>query len=72
MRALRNDPKHSGPQRRAQLSFLGCTAFVCVRTLLVIILPFYAECDCKECLPKGDVIVVMKNQTSAAAIVAIR
>ena len=57
MRALQNDPKHSCPPRRAQVSFYGCTAFVCVRTVLVTILPFYAECVCKEFLPEGDVFV---------------
>ena len=40
VRALQSGPNHSGPQRRAQVRSLGCTAFVCVRTPLVIILPF--------------------------------
>ena len=53
MRALQIDPARGSPQRGAQMYFY------------VIIMPFCAECDCKECLPEGEVVVVMDSLTLA-------
>ena len=41
---------------------------MCVQTFLVILMPFYTECERKE----GDVVFVMKNQTFEAIVTAIR
>merc|ERR1719454_1681120 len=72
MRALQIDPKHGNPQRWAQMCFYGCTASVCMQTILVIIMPFCTECECKEGLSEGDVVFIMDNQTIAGVITAIR
>ena len=72
MRALQIDPKHYSPQRWAQMSFYGCTASMGVQALLVIIMPLCAEFVYKKGLSEDDVVVVMENQTLAAAITAIR
>jgi hypothetical protein len=66
--ALQIDPKHGRFQRRAQVCFYGCTVPMCVQTFLIILIPFYAECECKE----GDVVFVMKNQTLEAVVTANR
>ena len=68
MRALQIDPNHGRSQRRAQVCFYGCTVPMCVQTFLIILMPFYTECECKE----GDVVFVMKNQTFEAVVTAIR
>ena len=67
MRALQIDPKHGRFQRRAQVCFHGCTVPMCVQTLLIILMPFYTECECN----KGDVVFVMKNQTFETVVTAI-
>merc|ERR1719316_2272235 len=72
MRALQIDPKHGSPQHWAQMCFYGCTASVCVQTILVIIMPFCTECECKQGLSEGDVVFTMENQTIAGVITAIR
>merc|ERR1719265_1872788 len=72
MRALQIDPKHGSPQRWAQMCFYGCTASVCVQTILVVIMPFCTECECKQGLSEGDVVFTMENQTIAGVITAIR
>jgi len=72
MRALQIDPKHGNPQRWAQMCFYGCTASVCVQTILVIIMPFCSECECEEGLSEGDVVFKMENQSLAGVITGIR
>merc|ERR1719198_1388960 len=72
MRALQIDPKHGNPQRWAQMCFYACTASVCVQTILVIMMPFCTECECKEGVSEGDVVFEMENQTIAAIITGIR
>merc|ERR1719321_1377310 len=72
MRALQIDPKHGNPQRWAQMCFYACTASVCVQTILVIIMPFCAECECKEGAAEGDIVFVMENQMVSAVITVIR
>jgi len=72
MRALQMDPKNGAPQRWAQMCFYGCTASVVVQTLLVLIMPFCMECECKEGSTEGDVVFVMENQTVGMVITAIR
>ena len=66
--ALQIDPKHGRFQRRAQVCFYGCTVPMCVQTFLIILIPFYAEYECKE----GDAVFVMKNQTLEAVVTANR
>merc|ERR1719198_2880407 len=72
MRALQIDPKHGNPQRWAQMCFYACTASVCVQTILVLIMPFCTECECKEGVSEGDVVFEMENQTLAGVITGIR
>merc|ERR1719194_308297 len=72
MRALQIDPKHGSPQRWAQMCFYACTASVCVQTILVLIMPFCTECECKEGVSEGDVEFIMENQTLAGVITGIR
>merc|ERR550514_1267783 len=72
MRALQIDPKHGSPQRWAQMCFYACTASVCVQTILVLIMPFCTECECKEGVSEGDVEFIMENQTLAGIITGIR
>merc|ERR1719487_316909 len=72
MRALQIDPKHGNPQRWAQMCFYGCTASVCVQTILVIMMPFCTECECKEGASEGDVVFIMENQSLAGVITGIR
>merc|ERR1719197_1681783 len=54
------------------MCFYACTASVCVQTILVIIMPFCAEGECKEGFSEGDVVFIMDNQTVAGVITAIR
>merc|ERR1719311_756446 len=72
MRALQIDPKHGSPQRWAQMCFYACTASVCVQTILVLIMPFCTECECKEGVSEGDVVFLMENQMVSAVITVIR
>ena len=72
MHALKIDPKLYRPQRWAQVCFYGCIALVCVQTLLVVRMPFCAECECKEVPSESDVVFDMKNQTLAGIVIAIR
>merc|ERR1719353_634087 len=72
MRALQIDPKHGNPQRWAQMCFYGCTASVCMQTILVIMMPFCTECECKEGASEGDVVFIMENQSLAGVITGIR
>ena len=48
MHALQIDPKLYRPRRWPQVCFYGCIALVCVQTLLVVLMPFCAESECKE------------------------
>merc|ERR1719454_74697 len=72
MRALQIDPKHGNPQRWAQMCFYACTASVCVQTILVIMMPFCTECECKEGASEGDVVFVMENQMVSGIITIVR
>merc|ERR1719337_161821 len=72
MRALQIDPKHGSPQRWAQMCFYACTASVFVQTILVLVMPFCTECECKEGVSEGDVEFIMENQTLAGIITGIR
>merc|ERR1719327_1579454 len=48
MRALQMDPKHGNPQKWAQNCFYMCAYSVMIQTLLVIVMPFCVECECKQ------------------------
>merc|ERR1719463_197332 len=65
MRALQIDPKHGNPQRWAQMCFYACTASVVVQTLLVIIMPFCIQCECKVGVSEGDIVFEMESATVA-------
>jgi len=72
MRALQMDPKHGNPQKWAQNCFYMCTYSVMIQTLLVLIMPFLVDCECKQGSSEGDVEFVMENQVVAMSIIAIR
>merc|ERR1719399_2762047 len=72
MRALQIDPKHGNPQRWAQMCFYACTASVILQTLLVIIMPFCVQCECKQGVSEGDVVFEMDHPTVAIVFTAIR
>merc|ERR1719506_855761 len=72
MRALQMDPKHGNPQKWAQNCFFMCTYSVMIQTLLVIIMPFVTECECKVGSSEGDVVFEMANPTLGMIIVAVR
>jgi len=72
MRALQIDPKHGNPQRWAQMCFYACTASVILQTLLVIIMPFCVQCECKQGVSEGDVVFEMEHATVAIVFTAIR
>jgi len=72
MRALQIDPKHGNPQRWAQMCFYACTASVILQTLLVIIMPFCVQCECKQGVSEGDVVFEMEHPTVAIVFTAIR
>merc|ERR1719386_414060 len=63
MRALQMDPKHGNPQKWAQNCFYLCTYSVMVQTVLVIVMPFCVDCQCKQGASEGDVVFVMENPT---------
>jgi hypothetical protein len=72
MRALQMDPKHGNPQKWAQDCFYMCTYSVMIQTLLVLVMPFLVECECKVGSSEGDVEFVMENQCAAMTVVTIR
>jgi hypothetical protein len=72
MRALQMDPKHGNPQKWAQNCFYLCAYSVMIQTLLVLIMPFCVECECKQGSSEGDVVFEMENQMIAMIISAIR
>jgi len=72
MRALQIDPKHGNPQRWAQMCMYGCTASVVVQTLMVIIMPFCVQCECKQGVTEGDVVFEMEHPTVAIVFTAVR
>merc|ERR1719160_726320 len=72
MRALQMDPKHGNPQRWAQMCFYACTASVILQTLLVIVMPFCVQCECKQGASEGDVVFEMENPTLGIIIAVVR
>merc|ERR1719482_1338754 len=72
MRALQIDPKHGNPQRWAQMCFFMCTGSVVLQTLMVIMMPFCVECECKEGDTEGDVVFVMEHKGAAMCFTGIR
>merc|ERR1719301_9144 len=72
MRALQIDPKHGNPQRWAQMCFYACTASVILQTLLVIIMPFCVQCECKQGVSEGDVVFEMEHPTVAIIFTVVR
>merc|ERR1719321_468929 len=72
MRALQMDPKHGNPQKWAQDCFYMCTYSVMIQTLLVLVMPFLVECECKQGSSEGDVVFEMENQCVAMTVVTIR
>ena len=72
MRALQIDPKHGNPQRWAQMCFFMCTGSVVVQTLMVIMMPFCVDCECKEGDTEGDVVFVMEHKGAAMCFTGIR
>merc|ERR550514_1207736 len=63
MRALQLDPKHGNPQKWAQNCFYLCAYSVLIQTVLVIVMPFCVQCECKQGSSEGDVTFEMENQT---------
>merc|ERR1719272_2722222 len=72
MRALQMDPKHGNPQKWAQNCFYLCAYSVLVQTLLVILMPFCTECECKQGSSEGDVTFEMENPTIGMVMTAVR
>jgi len=72
MRALQMDPKNGNPQKWAQNCFYMCAYSVMVQTMLVIIMPFCVECECKQGASEGDVVFEMANPTIGIVVMAIR
>jgi len=72
MRALQMDPKHGNPQKWAQNCFFMCTYSVMVQTILVIVMPFCVQCECKQGSSEGDVVFEMENHILAIIIAVIR
>merc|ERR1719487_3222351 len=72
MRALQIDPKHGNPQRWAQMCFYACTASVVVQTLMVLIMPFCVQCECKQGVSEGDVVFEMEHPTVAIVFTVVR
>merc|ERR550514_2084566 len=72
MRALQIDPKYGNPQRWAQMCFFMCTGSVVLQTLMVIMMPFCVDCECKEGDTEGDVVFVMEHKGAAMCFTAIR
>merc|ERR1719388_39886 len=72
MRALQMDPKHGNPQKWAQNCFYMCAYSVLIQTVLVIVMPFCVECECKQGSSEGDVVFEMANPTIGIMIQAVR
>merc|ERR1719171_3020164 len=72
MRALQMDPKNGNPQKWAQNCFYMCAYSVMIQTMLVIIMPFCVECECKQGASEGDVVFEMANPTIGIVVMAIR
>merc|ERR1719235_3007161 len=72
MRALQMDPKHGNPQKWAQNCFYMCAYSVMIQTILVIVMPFLVECECKQGASEGDVVFEMENATVALIVLVIR
>merc|ERR1719364_112104 len=72
MRALQMDPKNGNPQKWAQNCFYMCAYSVMVQTMLVIIMPFCVQCECKQGASEGDVVFEMANPTIGIVVMAIR
>jgi hypothetical protein len=72
MRALQMDPKHGNPQKWAQNCFYMCAYSVLIQTVLVIMMPFCVECECKQGSSEGDVVFEMENQTIGIIIAVVR
>merc|ERR1719364_113350 len=72
MRALQMDPKNGNPQKWAQNCFFMCTYSVMIQTLLVIVMPFCVNCECKQGSSEGDVVFEMANPTIGMIISAVR
>ena len=72
MRALQIDPKHGNPQRWALLCFFMCTGSVVLQTILVIMMPFCVDCECKEGATEGDVVFAMEHKGAAMCFTGIR
>jgi hypothetical protein len=72
MRALQMDPKNGNPQKWAQNCFFMCTYSVMVQTLLVIIMPFCVECECKVGSSEGDVVFEMESPMVGNIVQAVR
>merc|ERR1719313_2855709 len=66
------DPKNGNPQKWAQNCFFMCTYSVMIQTLLVIVMPFVSECECKQGSSEGDVMFEMKNPTLGIIVTVIR
>merc|ERR1719207_452174 len=71
MRALQMDPKHGNPQKWAQNCFYMCAYSVMVQTILVIVMPFCTDCECKQGSSEGDVVFEMANPTIGMIITKI-
>jgi hypothetical protein len=72
LRALQMDPKGGNPQWWAQYCFYFCTYSVLVQTLLVILMPFCTECECKQGTSEGDVIFTLENKTIGLMLTLFR
>jgi len=72
MRALQMDPKHGNPQKWAQNCFYMCAYSVLIQTVLVIVMPFCTQCECKQGSSEGDVVFEMENATLGIIISVVR
>merc|ERR1719265_200465 len=72
MRALQMDPKNGNPQKWAQNCFYACTYSVMIQTILVIVMPFCTQCECKVGASEGDVVFEMENPTIGYVVMAVR
>jgi len=72
MRALQMDPKHGNPQKWAQTCFYLCSYSVLIQTLLVIVMPFCVQCECKQGSSEGDVVFEMDSPVVGMIISAVR
>ena len=72
MHARQIDSKLDSPHHWVQVCFYNCITSVCVQTLLVILVPFCSECECKKGPSESDVVFVMENRTLAAVVTVIR